>query len=218
MSSSRTKVTGLAFLFCGIALYGSWILWVVTRAERPVHMPILMTVGHVRTREFKVNLSEPYRIEIEVAKSIPFDTLNCLLGMSMGRTSTNIQDCPDRPSVVKASWVLTSEGQIVASGSSDDYRSGIWANDTISRELGHFQSQRGRSYVLDVNVLSDGTSLSTGKPQLEVEVDPEFNEGIMVWSAMLMLGTAVLVLIGGIILTVSFIRNRRAKVATLSAS
>ena len=84
MSSSRTKVTGLAFLFCGIALYGSWILWVVTRAERPVHMPILMTVGDVRTREFKVNLSEPYRIEIEVAKSIPFDTLNCLLGMSYG--------------------------------------------------------------------------------------------------------------------------------------
>jgi hypothetical protein len=54
----------------------------------------------------------------------------------------------------KASWVLTSDGKTVAPGSSDDYRSGASGNDSISRELGHFQSQAGRRYVLVVEVLA----------------------------------------------------------------
>jgi hypothetical protein len=46
-------------------------------------------------------------------------------------------------------------------------------NDSISRELGHFQSQNGRKYVLDVNVLADGAALAPGNPRLKVEVHPE---------------------------------------------
>jgi hypothetical protein len=53
-------------------------------------------------------------------------------------------------------------------------------NDAISRELGHFQSQSGRIYVLDVNVLADGSALTPGKPRLKVGVHPEVYEGNMV--------------------------------------
>lgn len=177
-----------------------------------------MAVGRVRSREFKVNLSESYRIEIEVEKKIPFDTLNCLLGMHMGQTSTKIGDCPNRPSVVKAAWSLASKGQVVASGSSDDYRSGIWANDTISRELGHFEGQSGHGYVLDVNILADGSVLAAGNPQLVVEVDLGFNEGMMVWSAILFLGSSLLVVIGVIVLVIASRKERRARRASVASS
>lgn len=208
MATSRIKRVGLVFVFGGVALYGCWILWVATRTEVPLQMPISMAVGHVRSRDFKVNLSTTYLIEIEVTKNIPFDTLNCLLGMHMGPTSTNIGDCPDRPSVVEATWSLTSRGQVVAHGSSDDYRSGVWANDTISRELGHFEGKSGRRYILDVNVLADGSSLRTGNPKLVVEWDPELNEGIGVWSVILFIGCGLVVVVGVIVLIVAYRRHR----------
>ncbi len=217
MPLSRTKLVGLIFLCVGIGVYGSWVLWLATRTERPVNIPISMAVGHVRTREFKLNMSAPYTIEVEVQKKIPFDTLNCLLGMTMAPRSTALQECPDRPSVVKASWVLASDGHVVAHGSSDDYRSGAWANGSISRELGHFQGQSGRRYVLDVDVLADGSSLTPGNPRLKVEVHPEVYEGNMVWSAILFLAMGVMVLVGAILLVVSFIKNRRGRSSIINA-
>jgi hypothetical protein len=211
MPLSRTKLVGLIFVCVGIGVYGTWVLWLTTRTERPVNIPISMSIGHVRTREFKLNINAPYTIEVEVQKNIPFDTLNCLLGMTMAPRSTDLQECPDSPSVVKASWVLTSNGQVVAQGSSDDYRSGAWMNDSISRELGHFQSQSGRRYVLDVDVLADGSSLAPGNPRLKVEVHPEVYEGNIVWSYILFLAMGAVVLVGAIFLVVSFIKDRRGR-------
>src|ERR1700739_1443900 len=100
MPLTRSKLVGLIFLAVGIVLYGTWIVWLSTRTDHPVDVPISMTIGHVRTREFKINLTAPYLIEIDVQKKIPFDTLNCLLGTAMARTSTALEECPDRPSVV----------------------------------------------------------------------------------------------------------------------
>lgn len=211
MSFPRKKQMGFTFVAVGISLYGAWVLWLLTRTERPVNIPIPMTIGHIRTREFKLNLNAPYTIQIEAQKTIPFETLNCLLGTSMAPTSTDLQDCPNIPSVVKATWILTSEGQVVAKGSSDDYRSGAWMNDSISRELGHFQSQRGRRYVLDIDVLADGSSLAQGNPRLKVEVHPEVYEGNIAWSAILFLAMGLLVLVGSILLVVSFMNTRRKR-------
>ncbi len=153
MPLSRTKLVGLIFLCVGIGVYGSWVLWLATRTERPVNIPISMAVGHVRTREFKLNMSAPYTIEVEVQKKIPFDTLNCLLGMTMAPRSTALQECPDRPS----------------------------------------------------------------NPRLKVEVHPEVYEGNMVWSAILFLAMGVMVLVGAILLVVSFIKNRRGRSSIINA-
>jgi hypothetical protein len=211
MPLSRTKLVGFILVSGGVALYGTWTAWLTTRANRPVDVPISMAVGHVRTREFKVNLKALYTIEIEVQKKIPFDTLNCLLGLGMSSTSSALQECPDRPSVVKASWTLTSDGQIVASGSSNDDRSGGWGNDSISRILGNFHSENGRRYVLDVDVLADGSSLAPGNPRLKVKVHPMFYEDVIVGGAAVSLTALVLVLIGGILLVISFVKNRHTR-------
>ena len=211
MSPRSTKFTGLSLIGVAIALYTAWGLWLSSRNEIPVDLPVAMSVGHIRTPEFKVNLSTTYLVGIEVQKKIPFDTLNCLLGLGTSATSSVLQECPDRPSVLKASWKLTSGGQVVASGSSDDERLGGWGNDSISRELGRFQSQSGRRYVLDVDVLADGSALAPGNPRLKVEVHPGVYEDDAVWSAILFLFMGVLVLVGVILLTVSYVRNRRLK-------
>jgi hypothetical protein len=208
---SRTKLTGLALVAGGAVLFGVWAAWLATRTDRPVDVPISMAMGHVRTREFKVNLNALYIIEIEVQKKIPFDTLNCLLGLGTSATSSALQECPERPSVVRTSWTLTSDGRTVASGSSDDDREGDWGNESISRILGSFRSEDGRRYVLDVNVLADGSSLVPGNPRLKVRVHPMFYEDVMVGGTAISLIAFVLVLTGGILLVISFVKNHRTR-------
>jgi hypothetical protein len=211
MRSSRIKRVGVLLVLVGMGTCGVWILWLSTRSDHPVDVPISMAVGHIRTNQFTINQNAPYTIDIEVQKTIPFDTLNCLLGTAMGRMSTALQECPDRPSVVKASWVLSSSGYVVARGSSDDYRSGAWMNGSISRELGNFDSHRGWQYVLDVDVLADGSALAPGNPRLKVEVHPVIYERNAVWSVILFFAMGLLALVGLTFLVISAIKNRRAR-------
>ena len=86
-------------------------------------------------------------------------------------------------------------------------------NDSISRELGHFQSQSGRRYVLDVDVLEDGSSLAPGSPRLKVEVHPEIYEGNMVWGTILFLAMGVLVIVGVILVIASSSKHHRERFA-----
>jgi hypothetical protein len=203
MRRRKTGLIGFILVLVGVSAYGTSVLWLKTRTMDPVNIPILMTVGHVRTREFKLNVDMPYAIDIEVQKTIPVETLNCLLGTRVVEGGT-FEDCPDRPPVVKASWSLTSDGQTVAKGSSDDYRSADWMRDYISREIGNFQGQSGRLYVLDVNVIVDGNALALGKPRLKVEAHPDPFWGPRFLSGVILfLGMIVLVLIGGTLIVVS---------------
>jgi hypothetical protein len=204
-------LVGLIFVCVGVTCYGTWALWLFTRINRPVNVPIAMTVGHVRTPVFKVNRAAFYDIEIKVQKTIPFEILNCLLGTAMAQSSTDLQECPDKPSVVKASWILSSDGKIVAQGSTDDLRSGAWENNSISRELGFFKSQKGRPYVLDVDVLAGGSSLAAGNPHLEVEVSPAVYEDEMVLGAILFFLAAGLILVGMVTSLAAFVKTWRAR-------
>jgi len=65
--------------------------------------------------------------------------------------------------------------------------------------------------VLDVDVLAYGSSLNIGQPRLKVGVNPDAYEGNLVWSAILAFGMGVLVLVGAILLVVSFIKKRRGR-------
>jgi hypothetical protein len=215
--TERLARTGIILVFLGVTVYGIWLLWLATRTKIPVAIPMSMAIGHVRTPEFRVNLSALFNIEIEVQKSIPFDRLNCLLGMDLlgPRSSARpLGECPDQPSVVKASWVLTSDGITVASGSTDDGpRLGSWRNDSITRQLGAFQSQSGRRYVVDVDVLADGSALRQGNPQLKVEVDSEYTKAFMVGNFLVFLGMGIIVLIGSAMLFISS-RGRKSSASS----
>jgi hypothetical protein len=171
MKLSKLTWLGISAICLGVVVFGGYALWEQTRTTRPVYMRVSMVPGHVHTPEFSVNLRGLYTIEVEAEKRIDFDTLNCLLGMSMEASK-----CV-KPSVIKASWVLTSKGKLVSKGESDADKGGGWANDTISREIGSFETEKGKPYVLDVTIIEDGAALAITDPHLKVEVQSDFYEG-----------------------------------------
>ena len=129
--------------------------------------------------------------------------------------SSDLAGCRGQPSVVKASWALTSGGQVVAQGSTDKNKAGEWGDETIERNLGWFTGQNGRRYTLDLDILEDGTALAPCNPRLKVEVTAPFYEDALVASAAFSLVALGLALIGGILLLISFIMERRVRHSTI---
>jgi hypothetical protein len=60
-------------------------------------------------------------------------------------------------------------------------------------------------------VLADGSSLDLGNPRLKVRVHPMFYEDVMVGGPAISLIALALVLTGGILLLISFVKNRRTR-------
>jgi hypothetical protein len=177
-------------------------------------MPVSLSIGEMRTPEFKTNLKAIYMIQIEVMKKEPVDRLTCLLGLE----DTNSGKCNNTRSVVDASWILWSRGAVVARGSSSEDKSGAWMNTKIARQIGSFASEKGRQYILDVNVLADGSSLAVTNPRLKVGVHPSAYENNAFVGIRNMLVAAVLVLVGAILLVVSVLKERRRSREVASTS
>jgi hypothetical protein len=213
MRISRTAWAGIACVLLGLAVFASWDTWLQTRNTRPIYMPVSLAPGEVTAPQFRVNLSAQYTLEIEARKTIPFETLNCLLGMSLMPD----QKC-DRPSVIKANWTLMSGGRVVQTGTSDTDDGGTWAQDTIAREFGTFWLTRGQVYVLHTQFSLDGRVLAPTDPHLKIEVHPDFYEGTMFTSYFLLRKCEWVVALGLLILAVSCLKWlwRRRNIAELS--
>jgi hypothetical protein len=211
-----TKI-GLGLILVGLAIQLGWLLWGGTRHWVPVDMQVTLSPGHITTREFKVNISAPYVIEIVVQKNMPFDTLNCLLGI-WSNSEREPRRCENTSSVIEATWTLFSGTRIIAQGTSNGADGAVWAGSTISRDIGDFQGEYGRSYTLDVNILKDGSRLANCNPRLEVAVENEWAKGILFWRVTGNLVTTVLWLVGIPILLISVLRGHRKKTAATSSS
>lgn len=195
---------GTGLILTAIATMCSWVLWSETRTWVPVDIPTSLTVGHIRTPEFKINQNAFYEIDIEAERNIPFETLNCLLGVE----SIYPERCKNTPSVIRASWILTSNGTAIAHGSSDDFKGGGWSN-TVSREIGNFNLERGKRYVLDVDIVTAGTLLQATHPRLKVGVHPSYYEGQIVMSLFVSAFAGLLGIVGIALLLVGLLRKRR---------
>jgi hypothetical protein len=210
MRLQLTPTKGLFLMLLGGCVFGCWMLWVATRVRSPIDMPISMSVGHVRTREFRVNLEATYLVEIEAErKAFPPDDLYCLLGY---RITPQINTaCATTPSVVKGAWVLRSDGQTVANGSTEDKdedgEGGAVTDHGIARVIGTFVSEKNRPYVLDIDVLADGSRLNPGNPRLKVVAFPE-DRVSSYWGPRIVTATVLLELAGAVILAISLIRRR----------
>src|ERR1700674_5218938 len=67
MPLPRTKLLGFTFVTVGIAVYGIWALWFSTRTERPVNIPILMTIRNQPRRLPKEDFEQVLHRPIETA-------------------------------------------------------------------------------------------------------------------------------------------------------
>jgi hypothetical protein len=212
MHISRSAWAGAVCILIGVGVFASWDIWLQSRNTCPVYMSVSLAPGEITTPQFRVNLSAQYTVEIEAKKTIAFEKLNCLLGMSQMPD----QKC-DRPSVIKANWTLMSGGKVIKVGASDAEDGGGWAKDTIARELGTFWLRRGQVYILQTQFLADGQELASTDPHLKIEVQPDFYEGTMFTSFILMRGCKWVVALGLLIVAGSYVRRlwQRSKVGKL---
>jgi hypothetical protein len=203
-----TNRVGLGLLTIAAVSWCGWTLWSNTRRWCPVDIPISLTKGsHTQTEDFKLNVSGPYEIEVEAEAGkgrIPFNALTCSLGVGAiwpEKTCTS-------PSILELSWVLTSDGKVVARGSSDDTTGGGSSSTSAMRTIGYFRGQRGQRYQLSVNALADASSLAAANPRLRVNVVGTIYEFNLVVSGLVNLGSAGIAVIGAILLLGSLIVHR----------
>jgi hypothetical protein len=169
---SKIAWIGTILVVAPASVFLCWYAWPQTRSTRPIYFPVSLTPGEVKSGDFKINLSGQYTLTVEAKKTIPFETLNCLLGVS-----TLSEPKCDHVSAVKARWMLTDSGKAIQQGTSDTDDVGTWSQDTIERELGTFWLQSGHSYTIRTQSLIDGGSLAPTDPHLKIEIHPDYYEG-----------------------------------------
>jgi hypothetical protein len=183
---------GLICLLFALGVYGAVFAWFQTRSWTLVQMPISLTPGRILTPEFHSNLSALYRIKIEanLNRGIPSDTIDCLLGTSSPQIT-----CPVS-SAIRADWVLTSNGRTVTQGATyGDYccgGGGFYSKGIIGRQIGQLQTEKGRKYQLEVHFVQDGSALAAADPHLTIEEGGDYAETGSVIEGLLLLpcGTA----------------------------
>jgi hypothetical protein len=157
----KTKV-GLALVALGIGIFGAWNWWTKTRHFVPLSIPIPLATGQSISPGFKLNFDALYLIEVEAQKTLPPDTLHCLMGLA------DPARCKDLPSAIAANWVLSSENRVIKRGTSAELHTVPAETETISRVIGEFQGKAGQDYELQVKITTDGTRLAAAHPRLKV--------------------------------------------------
>jgi hypothetical protein len=208
MRMTRTFRIGLILIATGLIPLGCWMSWFYTRTWIPVDVPLSLSRGtHYSSGEFSVNLTRRYALEIiNEAKnnpgSIPTEALPCPLG-----TQRSAQfECPIAPEL-KTHWVLSSEDGMVQGDSDEQVKVERYV---LASTLGYFRCHRGRRYKLEVDVLSDSSSLNPTNPHLFVEVADDSRMIGGLFTALLSIVCGLIAATGGTMLVVWFIRERRA--------
>jgi hypothetical protein len=132
--------------------------WESTRIWVPLYVPISLTPGHTHTAEFAINMASAYPIGIAVdcPSNDDYETVQKMLGTGLYDASA---------SVVGISWKLSSAGRTVEAGNSDRASGGMYP--WTARNLGSFSVNKGK-YVLDLDVVQDGSRLNHCAPRLVV--------------------------------------------------
>jgi hypothetical protein len=163
--SRRNLIAGLrGVLIVGLMGATAWagVCWGCRKPA--VDMPVSLAVGTLRTPEFPVK-RQPYLIMIRAEKRLPFDDLNCMLGLDSAMPDPN---CNKEP-LLQADWIVWDNGRVVDRGSVHRRDGGGgWADASIDRFLGHFVGERNKKYVLEVKFTKDGSALNVTNPHLIV--------------------------------------------------
>lgn len=125
----------------------------------PPEFAVDLKPGAITLPEFQVDKKGLYRIDLEVERNLPLDDLECLLDFP--RAQNNRSPEP----VIDIEWTLKSGNSVVASGSSRNEKGGGWGQ-CLSRTIGRFDGVPQTPYVLETNILRDGSALAPAKPRI----------------------------------------------------
>ncbi len=111
-------------------------------------------------------------------------------------------DCSTEPHALRASWTLSDQNGVIAQGDSDKYRriSGLGWGD-VSRGIGMFSVGSGKHYLLDVQILEDGSRLNSGTPRLRVEEEGGLYSQYSAWGDSLG-GWCLILFLAGLVLLI----------------
>jgi len=201
----RGSKIGLAIISVGLFPLLVLGIWRATLNTVPVSKPVSLTVGKLR-QPFTVNFSGSYTIRIEAERKLPHETLQCFLGI---RDYVPEGQCKNIAPALNITWTLTQDCQTIKTGSSATAVGGAYTNNTVANQFGWFDGKRGDNYVLEIDILKDGSALSIANPKLKVGVDESVYEGFM-FMDMLVFAWAILgCLVGGLVLMGSVLSARR---------
>ncbi len=201
----KTKA-GLALISLGIGVFAAWNWWTKTRNFVPLEVPVSLAAGQSLTAPFKLNFDALYLIEIAAEKTMPLDTLHCLMGVD-----ANAVQCKDVPPAISADWILSSNGHELKRGTSAELHSESSASQGVVRVIGEFQGKSGQAYALQLTSAADGSRLAAAHPRLRVVVasiaytDLQ-SAGVLVFST-----AFICVFFGVILLGVAFYAKQSAK-------
>jgi hypothetical protein len=198
----KTKF-GLALLASGIGIFSAWSLWTKTRNFVPVDIPVSLAAGQTIISEFKLNFDGLYLIEIDAEKTIPLDTLHCLMGVE-----ADAVHCENIPPAVGAAWILSSNGQELGRGSSAELHSAPVQSRTVARVIGEFQGKAGQPFKLQVTFTIDGRNLAAAHPRLKVGVSSVAYADIQAASVLVFSTTFICAFFGVILLSIACVANR----------
>ena len=187
----------LTALVLGLCAVGISIFLTRSSIWQPLTLPVNLQHGATQSQPFTVGISADYLVELEADRAMPFEQLNCLLGIDTG---TPIQ-C-DGVASVELTWQVTSSNPagIVAEGNSGGPGSGAWS-DTVSRTLGSFPAKKGDEYVLKVVSTKNGSALMPANPRVVVRQHPLQSKSTAV-AAQLLFWFGIVVVVVALVLLV----------------
>jgi hypothetical protein len=163
----------LIVLVIGLCALGISAFLMRSSRWEPVNFPVNLEQGMTQSQQFSVGMDAEYLVELEADRALPFEQLNCLLGVDPGAPIP----C-DGVSPVELIWQVTSANPngVVAAGDSREHESGAWG-DRVSRTMGSFTAKKSHEYVLKVVSKRDGSALMPAHPRVVVRQHPLHSKG-----------------------------------------
>jgi hypothetical protein len=196
---------GLGLVALGIAVAVAWNMWTGTRNLVPVDLPVSLAAGQSVTSNFTLNFDGLYLIQIEAQPTIPPDQLHCLLGVDADPVI-----CGSTQPVLGANWVLSSAGQEIRRGSSEEQHSAAPGN-RVSREIGEFHGEAGHSYTLLITFTRDGSALNAAHPALKVAISGIARSDMQAASVLAVSAAFICILFGLIVLAIALYASVKSR-------
>jgi hypothetical protein len=206
MKLTRAAKSGLALIGVGMFIFLGIAIWLKTIRTTIVDLPLPLH-GQSARPEFSVDFDGLYTFWIQFDPNTDSATADCLLGRPFSESSQN-SDCKNVPPRLEFSWKLSCDGQSIATGSSGVVGSNIKTAKGLMADIVSFHAQKGRRYVLEVELHQDGSVVPIFPPRMLVELDP-FNMEDLVWTSAAADSLALLLcLIGAITFSISLLRAK----------
>jgi hypothetical protein len=207
-SASRTEKTALWLIATGffipLVIFSGYSLisWI------PLDTAVSLIEGHSSVFHFRVNMSGDYRISIRTDKTIPFQVLDCMLGLSS--VMSKASDCKTTPQVVDLNWKLTrsKDGLVVQQGKYADSLGGGYSDANIDAQFAYVRVSRG-AYDLEIVPTRDGTALQVAHPRAHFEVDSDYYVGSIILHLLSVIIGVTLIVLGCAIMAVYQWRLKR---------